>query len=787
MSSSPPHSRSAGPELSRLRSPGEAARTPPLLSPAPTGEWQDHAILYGAGAAALFLPLITWGLAAGNPLAGLAGALLVTVGVSASAYLSRLRVTVAVPVGLALGILVGWAWWLAANRGVAVDELMPSAAAGDAAIVMAQRMCALVLAISFWMVRPAVVGFALVPGLTVFGLTSGRLEGISVVALFCGFIGLSLVVLAWAMLAPEEMSASLRQARTAPGQVSAPASPPRRFWRTKHLLTVGSAFALCLVLGYGLSLPMVALSAVYRWPLLIRMTPEGSERLSFIFSPAGGTNRFPVGTGPQPLRDTPVLSVSGEPAQYWRGAVYDQYTGSAWQRWQSEIPVPIQDHAPGSAEPRSAVVDLSQHFRLPPGAHLRTHEVQAEMDQPFVIYSPGRIQRAVLPLPESAPYSLQTDPFGDLELPGATLTAGDTYQVVSAPLGEEGPGDSLAGLGRQDASDPALRSGDISLPSRSHPANPAPSRLSPALMPQVYLSVPFTANRVAELAQRVAGPKPTPEEKLEALVRYLQQNYVYSSQAPAVPRGEDAADYFLFRLKRGRCDLFATALALMARSVDIPTRLATGFLEGQYDKETGAYLLRESDRHAWVEAYVPSLQGWITVDPTPGVEEPAGGGPRGWHLVWLQVRFFWQDHPSAGAGMALALVTSVALAFMAIKRRRYAGPRPPAPGPDPRAMVARVYWQFLSLLRRRGLPRRASQTPLELLTALGALVAPSGGADLRSTPLPLAALAPAAALTEIFVTVRYGPGPATEDHAAAARGALKDLRTALRTRPPHLC
>ncbi len=677
---------------------------------------------------------------------GLAGALLAIAGVASSAYLSRFRPTVAVPVGLALGAFAARAWWLAASRAAVADELTASLVGADASIIMAQRMCALVVGISFWMVRPAVVGFVLVPGLTVFGLASGRLEDLTVASVFCGFIGLAMVVLAWGMLAPEETSGVGRME-------GAPFSLPGRSWRPRHLLTVGTVFVISLVLGYGLSLPIVAVSAAYRWPLIISLTPQGSERQSFAMPPGAGVDRFPVGTGPQPLSDAPVLAVFGEPAQHWRGAVYDQFTGSAWQRRQSEVTVPVRDHT----------ADLSRSFPLPPGAHLRSHQVQVQMDQPFLIHSPGLIQRAILSLPGPTSYALQGDPFGGLALPGAMLTPGDSYQVISAALAEEGPGDLLAGSepGRQ----PSAENGTASAP--------AASSLTPML--RVYRLVPFTARRVSELAKRVAGAKPTPEEKLDALVRYLQQNYVYSLDAPAVPRGEDAADYFLFHLKRGRCDLFATALTLMARAVDIPTRLVTGFLEGEYDEKTGAYLLRESDRHAWVEAYLPSSGGWVAVDPTPGVGEPATGGPKGWYLAWLRVRFFWQDHPAAAAGMVLALAAVLVLAFMAIRRRRYAWAGAPAQGHDARARVVRAYWQFLSLLRRRGMPRRASQTPLEFLGSLG-------GDSTLAQSLPGAALAPAAAITDIFVTVRYGPGPATEEQAATAKAALADLRAALRGR-----
>jgi len=740
------------------------------------GGWQDDLILYGSGAVALALPLLTWGMASQSPGSAGVGALLVIMGVVASAGLSRYRLLISVPIGLVLGAFAAWLWWLMAIQAASGENAVGVIFGADSALAMAQRMCALVLALSFVVVRPSVIGFALVPSLTVFGLASGRLDGPVVGGLFCVFVGLALVILAWGVLAPEETSGPLGRARPGARETDHFPTPSPRTWRSKHLLTVGTAFLICLVFGYALSLPMVAFSDLYRWPLLMAMTPEGRERFPFSVATPGEMKRFPVGLGPSVLSEAPVLAVFGEPAQYWRGSVYDQYTGAAWQRWQGPQPIPTEDLTRRFA-PRTSVraplrahvtVDLSARFPAPPDAQPSSHEVRVEADQPFLIHSPGQIQHAVLPLPERLRWPLQVDPLGALELPGAFLSRGDVYEVTSVPL--QPPLDFARGGPPLPGGDPELAEGPEGTAQEDTGLRPAED------MPKMYLKVPLSANRVEELAHQVAGGKPTPEAKLEALVRYLQANYVYSLEAPAVPQGEDAADYFLFRLKRGRCDLFATALGIMARAEGIPTRLATGFLEGRYDKESGAYLLRESDRHAWVEAYVPSSGGWITLDPTPGVEAP-GRRASGWKMTWLQIRFFWQDHPWEAAALLLMVVAAALLVYRVLRSRRITAGQAPVAARDARTAVGRCYWQFLSLLRRRGLPRRPSQTPLEYLAALKAVPAASG-----PSPLPPAALSPAAAITEVFVTARYGPGPVTDDHVAAARAALQAVRTAFQSR-----
>ncbi len=79
---------------------------------------------------------------------------------------------------------------------------------------------------------------------------------------------------------------------------------------------------------------------------------------------------------------------------------------------------------------------------------------------------------------------------------------------------------------------------------------------------------------------------------------------------------------FLFRYKSGHCEYFATAMILMLRSVGIPARLATGFLGAEFNPLEDYYIVRQSNAHAWVEAYLPET-GWTTIDPTPPAGRPA--------------------------------------------------------------------------------------------------------------------------------------------------------------------
>ena len=84
----------------------------------------------------------------------------------------------------------------------------------------------------------------------------------------------------------------------------------------------------------------------------------------------------------------------------------------------------------------------------------------------------------------------------------------------------------------------------------------------------------------------------------------------------------DPLAYFLFVRRKGHCEYFASSMAVMLRTLGIPSRVATGFLSGVYNPMTGWQVIRASDAHSWVEAWIPG-QGWTTFDPTPS--DPFGG------------------------------------------------------------------------------------------------------------------------------------------------------------------
>jgi transglutaminase-like putative cysteine protease len=133
-----------------------------------------------------------------------------------------------------------------------------------------------------------------------------------------------------------------------------------------------------------------------------------------------------------------------------------------------------------------------------------------------------------------------------------------------------------------------------------------------------YLQLPSTLPpRVKALAHQIMDSIPDAYDRAEALETFLRSPpYSYSAQVKATPPGRDPVDYFIFDLKQDFCEYFASAMVVMLREEGIPARLVEGFTTGAFDTASNAFVVREQDAHAWVEAYFPQY-GWIEFEPTP--------------------------------------------------------------------------------------------------------------------------------------------------------------------------
>jgi len=103
--------------------------------------------------------------------------------------------------------------------------------------------------------------------------------------------------------------------------------------------------------------------------------------------------------------------------------------------------------------------------------------------------------------------------------------------------------------------------------------------------------------------------------RARAIQKRLRTEFTYDLSSPS-GEAEDPLAHFLFESRAGHCEYYSTAMALMLRSLGIPSRNVTGFIGGTYNKYGEFYAVRQGDAHSWVEAYIKG-RGWMTFDPTP--------------------------------------------------------------------------------------------------------------------------------------------------------------------------
>ncbi|MBI4461363.1 MAG: DUF3488 domain-containing protein, partial [Acidobacteria bacterium] len=130
-----------------------------------------------------------------------------------------------------------------------------------------------------------------------------------------------------------------------------------------------------------------------------------------------------------------------------------------------------------------------------------------------------------------------------------------------------------------------------------------------------YLQLPPLDPRIGQLAESLVAPFDNVYDRAAALELHLRTQYGYTLDLPPVLPDDPVAS-FLFETRRGHCEYFAAAMAVLARSAGIPARLVNGFLTGDYNDVGEDYIVRASDAHTWVEIFFPGV-GWVEFDPTP--------------------------------------------------------------------------------------------------------------------------------------------------------------------------
>jgi len=126
---------------------------------------------------------------------------------------------------------------------------------------------------------------------------------------------------------------------------------------------------------------------------------------------------------------------------------------------------------------------------------------------------------------------------------------------------------------------------------------------------------PGLSPRIKDLALQATVGVTNMYDKVVALESYLRSHYTYDTAITAPPSGSEATYWFLFQSKRGFCNYFASAMALLARELGIPARVAAGYTHGKYNPSTGLWEISGTDAHAWTQIYFAGY-GWVSFEPS---------------------------------------------------------------------------------------------------------------------------------------------------------------------------
>ncbi len=189
---------------------------------------------------------------------------------------------------------------------------------------------------------------------------------------------------------------------------------------------------------------------------------------------------------------------------------------------------------------------------------------------------------------------------------GAPIEPEPLATVLFPTLGATGAGAADNGNG----GGPLVEPGPMLLPEIIG-GGPATSVNSPAYLRSVMDRSAY--GRAYELSLRLRANATSSYDYVRAVQRYLSKGFTYDE---IVPRHPVPLESFLFTDRRGYCQQFSGAMALLLRMGGVPSRVATGFTPGSKDKSTNEWVVRDVDAHSWVEAWFPGW-GWVPFDPTP--------------------------------------------------------------------------------------------------------------------------------------------------------------------------
>ena len=287
---------------------------------------------------------------------------------------------------------------------------------------------------------------------------------------------------------------------------------------------------------------------------------------------------FPL-QGQISLSSQPLMEITSDELGNLRGAVYDEYTGTGWIN--------------------SGVTTRPLLGTTVEAAAFGTPLSQAQLRRPVSVEI-----TVIGPVPDRRLLSLG-DPIA-ADVSGSLIFGADVGDVIGiAPEDrlKEGTVYTVVGAVSAAAIDTLLAS----------------STDYPAAIRERYTQLPDDLPpEIGELTQSLAGGL-HPFVAARVVEDYLRTNFAYSTEVDDPPPLSDAVDHFLFDAQAGYFDHHATTMAVMLRTLAIPTRIAAGFVldEDSFDETSKTFTLSERNAWAWPEVYFTGL-GWVEFNPTPG-------------------------------------------------------------------------------------------------------------------------------------------------------------------------
>ncbi len=384
---------------------------------------------------------------------------------------------------------------------------------------------------------------------------------------------------------------------------------------------VASSLLVAVLLVVGL---LVGTGLYFVGPRLF-INPGGMARYAQylqrnLLTYGGVLDTLSVGRGPVTMSSQPAIRVEADRPGLWRGAAYDHYTGNGWRR---------------ELEEKRNLLRTSDGWWEIPGAG----EVVGERNRQVVTLV-NMESRAIYAAARPVRMRITEEGFRRTQVRHTPSL--DAYQTLRSKF--------MMGNGTQ------FEVISITPPTDAETLRQTPAEYPPRIVEHYVDQMQVQAEaELSDVVADVTEGAQTPYDRVQAIREFLSGTCVYTTRAPSVPYGEDAAAYFVEKGRRGACGLFATSMAVMSRLAGVPARVATGFQTGTYDSEKGQYVPLQRDAHAWAEIYFTGI-GWVPFDISAEQSEGQEG-------LWALLRNArWRDE----LGEILSTIGNVLLVVLAV-------------------------------------------------------------------------------------------------------------------------